>query len=61
MRSNTRKWHLRTHSEARERYAQVKRQLAARDWPTAQRYADAKTEVITMIIEDADGEEEPTL
>lgn len=48
--------HLRTHPGARERYARVKRKLARHDWPTVQHYANAKTEVITSILEDAEGD-----
>ncbi len=41
---------LRTDPAAHERYATVKQQLARRDWPTVQHYADAKTEVIESIL-----------
>lgn len=43
---------LRTDPGARKRYAQVKQQLAAREWPTVQHYANAKTETIRAILED---------
>jgi GrpB-like predicted nucleotidyltransferase (UPF0157 family) len=41
---------LRGHPEDRARYEAVKRELAARDWPYIQDYADAKTEVVEEII-----------
>ncbi len=41
---------LRGHPEDRERYEATKRELAARDWPYVQDYADAKTEVVEDII-----------
>jgi GrpB-like predicted nucleotidyltransferase (UPF0157 family) len=41
---------LREHDEERELYAQIKRQLARRDWPSMQHYAEAKTGVIEGII-----------
>ena len=31
-------------------YEATKRELAARDWPTMQHYADAKTEVVEAIL-----------
>ena len=49
---------LRKDPKARKRYAQVKQQLAARDWPTVQHYADAKTEIIQAILEDDLDEDE---
>lgn len=42
--------HLRDNDEDRELYAQTKRDLASRDWPSMQHYAEAKTEVIEGII-----------
>jgi GrpB-like predicted nucleotidyltransferase (UPF0157 family) len=42
--------HLRENEEDRELYAQTKRELASRDWPSMQHYAEAKTEVIEGII-----------
>jgi GrpB-like predicted nucleotidyltransferase (UPF0157 family) len=36
--------------EDRELYARTKRDLASRDWPSMQHYAEAKTEVIEAII-----------
>jgi GrpB-like predicted nucleotidyltransferase (UPF0157 family)/cytochrome P450 len=41
---------LRGHDADRERYCAVKRELAAKDWPTMQHYADAKTEVVESIL-----------
>lgn len=45
--------YLRTHDEARDRYAAYKRELATRRWPTVNHYADAKTEVIWPITYEA--------
>lgn len=44
-----RNW-LRSNSADRERYAQAKRDLAAREWKYVQHYADAKTEVVEDIL-----------
>lgn len=41
---------LRTHAADRDRYAAVKRELAARRWRHAQNYADAKTAVVEQIM-----------
>lgn len=41
---------LRSHPADRDRYAQEKRGLAARDWAYLQEYADAKTSVISAIL-----------
>jgi GrpB-like predicted nucleotidyltransferase (UPF0157 family) len=41
---------LRRNAEDRKRYEQVKRQLAAKEWPDMNAYAQAKTEVIDSII-----------
>jgi len=41
---------LRTHDEDRDRYAAVKRELAAREWKYVQHYADAKSTVISEIL-----------
>ena len=41
---------LRGHPEDRARYEALKRELAARDWPYVEDYADAKTEVVEEII-----------
>ncbi|WAS95787.1 GrpB family protein [Nannocystis poenicansa] len=45
--------HLRANPAARDRYAQAKRELAARTWTHVQHYADAKTEVIEAILTEA--------
>jgi GrpB-like predicted nucleotidyltransferase (UPF0157 family) len=42
--------HLRENDEDRELYARTKRDLASRDWPSMEHYAEAKTEVIEGII-----------
>jgi GrpB-like predicted nucleotidyltransferase (UPF0157 family) len=41
---------LRSNAEDRELYARTKRALARKDWKYTQNYADAKTEVIEVII-----------
>ncbi len=41
---------LREDEEDRELYAQTKRKLANRDWPSMQHYSEAKTEVIEGIV-----------
>ncbi len=41
---------LREDEEDRELYARTKRELAKREWPSMQHYAEAKTEVIEGII-----------
>lgn len=41
---------LRQDREDRELYARTKRELAGRDWPSMQHYAEAKTDVIEGII-----------
>ena len=41
---------LRRNSDDRRRYEQVKRELAAKEWPDMNAYAEAKTEVIESII-----------
>lgn len=46
---------LRKHDDDRVLYERTKRELAARDWPTMQDYADAKTEVVTGIMARATG------
>lgn len=45
---------LRTSTADRRRYAQRKRDLAQRDWPTMNHYADAKTDVISDIMNRAE-------
>ena len=42
--------HLRENEADRELYANTKRELASRDWPSVQHYADAKTEVVEGIL-----------
>jgi len=42
--------HLRENEEDRGLYARTKRDLASKDWPSMQHYAEAKTEVIEGII-----------
>jgi GrpB-like predicted nucleotidyltransferase (UPF0157 family) len=44
---------LRTHADDRTRYATAKRELAARRWRHMQDYADAKTEVVEVILQRA--------
>jgi GrpB-like predicted nucleotidyltransferase (UPF0157 family) len=41
---------LRDHDADRALYEATKRDLATRDWPTMQHYADAKTDVIATIL-----------
>ncbi|HEX7312751.1 MAG TPA: GrpB family protein [Pyrinomonadaceae bacterium] len=41
---------LRRNADDRRRYEQTKRELAAKDWPDMNAYADAKSEVIENII-----------
>jgi GrpB-like predicted nucleotidyltransferase (UPF0157 family) len=41
---------LRTNKGDRELYASTKRELAERDWPTMQHYAEAKTDVVEAIL-----------
>jgi GrpB-like predicted nucleotidyltransferase (UPF0157 family) len=42
--------HLRHNKEDRELYAGTKRELASRDWPSMQHYADAKTGIVEAIL-----------
>src|SRR5215203_5946331 len=42
--------YLREHEVDRELYARTKRELARRDWPSMQHYAEAKTGVVEDII-----------
>jgi GrpB-like predicted nucleotidyltransferase (UPF0157 family) len=51
---------LRHHEADRELYASTKRELAERDWPTMQHYADAKTDVVEAIIRRSLGEPHST-
>lgn len=46
---------LREDPDDRDEYAAAKRGLAARDWPTMQDYADAKTGIVQSIIDRAAG------
>ena len=41
---------LHVNKEDRELYARTKRELAERDWPSMQHYAEAKTEIIEEIL-----------
>jgi GrpB-like predicted nucleotidyltransferase (UPF0157 family) len=41
---------LRTHDDDRAQYERTKRELASRTWKYMQNYADAKTEVIELIL-----------
>jgi len=41
---------LRAHDEERARHEAAKRELAARDWTYVQQYADAKGEIVEVII-----------
>jgi GrpB-like predicted nucleotidyltransferase (UPF0157 family) len=50
---------LRGDDADRELYAATKRELAARDWPTMQHYADAKTEVVEAILARAGWRSDP--
>jgi GrpB-like predicted nucleotidyltransferase (UPF0157 family) len=42
--------HLRNDSEDRELYASAKRELAKRDWPSVDHYAEAKTGIVEGIL-----------
>ena len=42
--------HLRHNEEDRELYAETKRELASRDWPSMQHYADAKTGIVEDLL-----------
>jgi GrpB-like predicted nucleotidyltransferase (UPF0157 family) len=44
---------LRDNPSDRTKYEQTKRDLASRQWPTVQDYADAKTDVVLEILGDA--------
>ena len=41
---------LRTNQDDRDQYEQTKRELASREWPDMNAYADAKSEVVEAII-----------
>ena len=45
--------HLRSHDDDRRLYEETKRELATRSWAQVQDYADAKTDVVTDIMERA--------
>jgi GrpB-like predicted nucleotidyltransferase (UPF0157 family) len=45
---------LRESADDRERYATVKRELAAREWVDSNDYADAKSGVVSAIAERAE-------
>jgi GrpB-like predicted nucleotidyltransferase (UPF0157 family) len=47
--------HLRHKEEDRELYAGTKRELASRNWPSMQHYADAKTRIVEDILARASG------
>ena len=47
--------HLRHSEEDRELYAGTKRELATKDWPSMQHYADAKTGIVEDILTRASG------
>jgi len=49
---------LRAHDADRDLYAQVKRELARREWKYTQFYADAKSEVVEGILARAAGQEQ---
>jgi GrpB-like predicted nucleotidyltransferase (UPF0157 family) len=46
---------LRSHDDDRLHYETTKRELAARNWPYIQNYADAKSEIVESIIAKARG------
>ena len=43
-------------ARARDAYAATKRALALRDWPRVQAYADAKSEVVTTLLEGSESD-----
>jgi len=45
---------LRDHADDRERYETVKRELAAREWIDSNDYAEAKNEIVSMIMSRAE-------
>lgn len=51
--------HLRRDEADRRLYADTKRELAARDWPTVQHYADAKDDVVAAIMHRARATDPP--
>lgn len=44
---------LRTHDDDRQRYEDVKRELATRTWKHVQNYADAKSDIVREILDRA--------
>lgn len=50
--------YLRTHKEARELYANTKKELSKKIWKYVQNYADAKSDVVSQIMEQALKEKE---
>jgi GrpB-like predicted nucleotidyltransferase (UPF0157 family) len=46
---------LRAHDVDRDLYARTKRELASREWTYIQQYADAKTQIVTEILQRARG------
>ena len=52
---------LRMNDADRKRYAEAKRELAARDWKYMQQYADAKTAIVTEILSRAEASERGTV
>lgn len=46
---------LRVHADDRQRYEDVKRELAGRDWDDMNDYADAKTDIVAEIMARATG------
>jgi len=51
---------LRTHPEARDRYANEKRELAKKTWRSIEDYADAKTNIVHQILAEARASEGPS-
>jgi GrpB-like predicted nucleotidyltransferase (UPF0157 family) len=47
--------YLRAHPDARQRYENVKRGLADREWPSVDAYADAKGDCVWATLREADG------
>ena len=48
--------HLRANPSDRKLYEAKKRELASREWPYIQNYADAKTDIVEEIIARASGD-----
>jgi GrpB-like predicted nucleotidyltransferase (UPF0157 family) len=47
--------YLRVSAEARQRYEDLKRELATQEWPSVDDYADAKGDCVWAILREADG------